>query len=378
MVDAALAAQDAAVVQSHLLGGLRIAAATIAVVVLSGLALPAQLVAAHHHPVSVGGLTALLSLSIVGVALAATDRSWGRWRAPVAVAALLIATVDALMLPAEALISAEQQITGAVGWVWVMLFIDVGMRPLVGMIGAHVAITLALLAPVGRFDAPTVVHFLLVAIAFVGYQLALGAAAGALRAVARNAAAVAAHESELRSAAAIARRLHADRKQRYAALRATALPLLRGLANGSACPADAGVQRRAAREAARLRRMFVEADDVPDPLRAELAAVLDVAERRGLLVQQAVLGRGPTPPLEVRRLLLDELAAVLVRARGSVRVTVAGRPDGVTVSVVARTHPPPADDVAPGRRQVGPVALATVVEGGQVWTQASWNTTSRS
>lgn len=367
------AAVPVGVLNAHLLAGLRISAATVALVVVAGLGLPAQLAADRLHPSSVIGIAALLAVSVVGVALALARRSWRRWRHPLATGCLLIASVDGLLLPDEALVTSEQQLTGIVGWLWVMLFIDVGMRPLAGYVGAHLTMTLVLLAQAGRIDAPTVVHFLLSAIAYIGFQLALGAAAGALRAVARDATAAAVRHSELRATETIAEQLHADRVLRYEGLRATVLPLLQSLTDGSACPADLHVQRRSALEAARLRRMFAEADDVPDPLRAELAAVIDVAERRGLVVAQAMVGAGPTPPVAERRLLLEEVAAILVRASGTARVTVAARPRKVTVSVVAH-----AADVTPGRRRVGPVAFDTVVEGGQVWTQASWTATPAS
>ncbi|MGH4009310.1 MAG: hypothetical protein ACRDTH_14355 [Pseudonocardiaceae bacterium] len=94
--------------------------------------------------------------------------------------------------------------------------------------------------------------------------------------------------------------MHDHREFRYTRLRLTALPLLGGIGDGSLSASDPEIQRRAALEAARMRRMFAEDSDVADPLAAGLAALIDVVERRGV-VRYSVRGARAIPPPAIRR-----------------------------------------------------------------------------
>ena len=80
------------------------------------------------------------------------------------------------------------------------------------------------------------------------------------------------------------------------AVRETVEPLLQDLAAGRANPADQAVQRDCAIAAARLRRLFAESDDAPDPLIHELLACADVAERRGVAADLEAVGGIPAVP----------------------------------------------------------------------------------
>lgn len=354
-------------VYGRLLGGLRLASALVATAVLGVLAIPAQLGVQPFHPVSLVALALMLAISLAGVLLAAQQRGWGAARLPVAVFVLLVVVIEAALLPGAALVTTEHQTFAAVGWVWVMLFVDVALAPLLVALAAHQGATLALLVHADRWDVPTIVNLLLVTTGAIGFQTMLGAAGGALRGVASAAVAAAARNARLATAEDIARQLHADRGRRYDDLRGTVLPLLRTLANGTAAPGDRGVQRRAAQEAARLRRLFAEDDDLPDLLLNELTPVIAMAERRGVVVQQSLLGSRPPAPLAVRRVLLDALTCVLARAEGTARVTVTGTVDTLTLGVVAYAPGAPLVD-----RSVDGVRISSVVEEGRVWTQARW------
>ena len=110
----------------------------------------------------------------------------------------------------------------------------------------------------------------------------------------------------------VARKLHDDRDERYARLRDSVLPLLRGMHDGSLSPADPEVQRRAAVEAARLRRLFAEENDVVDLLAAELGSLVDIVEQRGVEVQFSATGHRCVPPPATCKALVDAVAPALL------------------------------------------------------------------
>ena len=77
---------------------------------------------------------------------------------------------------------------------------------------------------------------------------------------------LAANQVAAREQRVISARVHAARQARWLAVRETVEPLLQDLAAGRANPADQPVRRDCAIAAARLRRLFAESDDAPDPL----------------------------------------------------------------------------------------------------------------
>jgi hypothetical protein len=186
-------------------------------------------------------------------------------------------------------------------------------------------------------------------------------------------------QAETLTAESVARRLHLDREERYAGLRESVLPLLRGVGDGSLSPAAPEVQRRAAVEAARLRRMFAEDGDVRDPLAAELAALVDLVERRGADVRFVVRGQRPVPPPAVCRELREQVGAALLAVRRSARVTLSAVGAGVAVSVVTDrvvTRVPP-DGASPGpeppgRPDSGEITTVTVADEQWTWVEARW------
>ena len=197
------------------------------------------------------------------------------------------------------------------------------------------------------------------------------AAALAARAVdipARQAADLAAKQVAAQEQRVISARLHAARQVRWMAVRETVAPLLQDLAAGRADPAEATVRRDCAIAAARLRRLFAESDDAPDPLIHELLACADVAERRGVAADLEAVGVIPAVPAGIRRVLTDLAITILAAAATRARMTVTAAGDGLIVSFVA-DGPADAPLPVPG----GEVAISHQRDDDVLWVEARWN-----
>ena len=360
-----------------LLRGLRIASSVIVLAILLGLVLP-HLVADMelYRPVWTGPawFAALLALAVVDAVLVARDRSWASARWPAAAVVLAVSVWATALLPPSALVGPAHQTLGSVGWFGVLLFADRGVGPVLWFLAAHFGLTLAQLGIAGRLDAMTLVDLAVVAAATGGFQVATGAAGAALTRVAAAATDAARRRAAIVTAEAVARQVHVDREDRYAQLRESVLPLLHGIGDGSLSPAAPGVQRRAAHEAARLRRLFAEDGDVRDPLAAELAALVDVVERGGADVQFSARGRRPVPPGAVCTRLVEEVGTALLAARRSARVTLSAVGTGVVVSVVADggAEPPRPSGRHTDLVEGGEITTVTVADEERTWVEARW------
>jgi hypothetical protein len=290
-----------------------------------------------------------------------------------AAAALVISTAAALGCPPAQML-ATNWAWGTAGWVGVLVLLRRPLAELGVFLSLEALATFAVLARDG-LDRRAVAAFITVLAGSAGIQLAIAVAARALNVPARQAADAATREADATVRRAVAEQIGAARRGRWLELRATAEPLLSGLATGTADPADPAVQRACAVEAARLRRLFAEGDEAPDPLIHELHACADVAQRRGVAVDietaaQFPRSQIPAVPPEGRRALTDLAIAVLVNATSRVRVTVTGTVDGVIVSLVGDSA---ADPDLPGR----PDRLVVDSQRDQesLWVEARWNTT---
>jgi len=101
--------------------------------------------------------------------------------------------------------------------------------------------------------------------------------------------------------------IQADRRDRFALLELEALPLLRGIADGSLDPADEEVRQKCARHATSLRRALVDRARLGRELLAGLEPALSAARQRGLLVEVQCSG---SPGGRPGRLAQATLAAV--------------------------------------------------------------------
>ena len=101
-----------------------------------------------------------------------------------------------------------------------------------------------------------------------------------------------------------------ERRGRLAVLEEEALPLLRGIADGTLDPADPGVREQCARHAAVLRDALSDGAPGGDML-ATLQPTLRAAGARGLPVTVQFIGDPGTPPPPVARAVLATVDAVL-------------------------------------------------------------------
>ena len=124
-------------------------------------------------------------------------------------------------------------------------------------------------------------------------------------------------------------------------------------------------------EAARIRRLFAEADDTSDPLVHELAACIDLVGRRGVVVQLAIRGQCPPLPQPVRRGLTEPALVALTTAVSAARVTLVAVSNRVVLSVVTDGAGPPADATANGTGHEQ-VDVAWTRQDDTVWMEATW------
>jgi hypothetical protein len=167
------------------------------------------------------------------------------------------------------------------------------------------------------------------------------------------------------------------RRSRLALLEMEALPLLRGIADGTLDPADADVRQRCARHAAVLRHSLTDRAPAAGALVAGLQPALQAASARGLLVNVQVIGDPGVPAPEVAHAVLAAVDAVLSALRSDqVMLTVLASAGDVelylTFSEPLRVSP----DVARFGRDV-PAALCwhatvTAEETGTGCLEISW------
>jgi hypothetical protein len=347
--------------------GLRLAIVAIALVHLFVVGLPALVMQADVYRSLAVEVVAfcVVTAVLVGIGIA-TWRERPLWHWP-GLAILAVAAVAALAgMPPTVLLTAGEWSFGVVCWAGLLLLLDYGFLAVVVFMFGHLLARLVLLTVTGPHYGAAVEGALLFTAGGYAYQLGLAFAATLLRRMANTVAATVEEEERLRTAEAVAERLHRDRQERYAGL--DSVPLLTGLAAGVLDPADDQVRTRCAVESGRLRRLFAERDEVPDPLLHELRACLDTAERRGVTVYLGTCGTRREPPLPVRRALTEPVLATLAAARSHARVTVIGSPTTVTVSVVADSDAPP--EVP----ETGEVTITRLAENGRHWVEATWQT----
>ncbi|ONI81045.1 hypothetical protein ALI144C_21030 [Actinosynnema sp. ALI-1.44] len=352
-------------VATRYMRGMRWSSAAISLVILYGLELPKLLANWDtYRPVEVQ-LAALVVLTVVSAACA-FDRVVRVFRWPLIVVVLATSIAATLTVAPVDRLGTAHWSDEIVGWPLVLLVMGKPVAMFAGLLVAHYvpAFVLAI------FNGPVDVTFagaVNTTVVTSAFQIAVILLANALRRVAVSVARMSREEERARTADAVASQLHADRKDRYAALAETTAPVLAGLASGTLDPGDGTVRRTCAIEAARMRRLFGETTASPDPLVDELMACVGLAERNGVSVRFSERGERPPVPVVMRRLLTEPAVAVLATARGNVRLTVVGAGEEVTVSVVADSLPydvPVVDN--------DEITTSTVTTGDRMWVQATW------
>lgn len=259
----------------------------------------------------------------------------------VVVLAALIAAVVAL--PAADRFGPADWAAGLVGWFLLLLLLD-RLPFFLTAFGLHLVVVIG---PV-LYDAPDRYGLGEAGTVIIGntvVQLSAMVIARLVSRRAREAMALAAERDRLATRVLSAEQWERGRRTAFAGHLGASLSLLADLADGLLDPRDPATRRWAALAATQLRRLFAENDDVPDPLVHEVAACLDVAERRGLDVSLAVSGAAVDVPAPIRRELTGPVAAALAAAGTRARVSVLRADGDVRVAVVsdAGTMPAPAN-----------------------------------
>jgi len=284
----------------------------------------------------------------------------------VAVIALAASTAAAAASPAGQMLAVNWA-WGSAGWTGVLVLMRRRFAELAAFLAAE---ALAILA-VQLWDGlhrPDLAGFLALLAWSTGAQVAVAAGVRALDVAAGQAAAAAQREHAARERAATAELIRAARHSRWLTLQESAVPLVAELAAGTADPGDVQVRNRCAAQAARLRRLLAEGDEVPGSLVHELHACADVAERRGIAVEIETAGALPHVPGPARRVITDAAIAILTAAQSRARITLTTVAAGIAVSFVADTCAIvglPASDAG--------VVIEEQQDGGMLWAEARWN-----
>jgi len=283
----------------------------------------------------------------------------------VALTALAASTAAAAASPAGQMLAVNWA-WGSAGWIGVLVLLRRRFAELAGFLAALALATLGVQVGDGLHRAE-LAGFLAVLAWSTGAQVAVAAGVKALDGAAGQAAAAARSEHAALERAATAETIRAARHARWLALQESAVPLVAELAAGTADPGDERVRVRCAVQAARLRRLLAEGDEVPGSLVHELHASADVAERRGVAVDIETAGALPQVPGPARRVITDAAIAILTDARTQARITLATVAAGIAVSFVADTGaavrmPAAAEGVVIDQQQ----------DDGMLWAEARW------
>ena len=290
-------------------------------------------------------------LGLLAAAIWLVPRAWaGGLSAREGAAAVLIAIV------AVAVVGFERRAHGAPGSVdwsvvgsgWLLALVALS-RPawlwISGAVGVFVVHTVMIVRVLGTSS------LVLARLTATAYSLVIILVVfAALRPSATAYAAIAGRRAALLSRAgtehAAAAAVQQDRRDRLAILEAEALPLLRGVADGSLDPADPGVRERCARHAAALRRALASRTPQAAGLLAELQPALHAARARGLPLEIQVLGDPGQPGRAVADATLAAVEGV-VRALPPhpVSLTVLASDDDVELYVVFARPPAGAPEV---------------------------------
>jgi hypothetical protein len=291
---------------------------------------------------------------------------WGpAWA--VAVIALAASTAAAAASPAGQMLAVNWA-WGSAGWIGVLVLLRRRFVELALFLACEALATLGVQAWDG-LHRTDLAGFLAVLAWSTGAQVAVAAGVRALDIAAGQAAAATRSEHAARERAATAEIIRAARHARWLALQGNAVPLVAELTAGVADPGDPQVRIRCAVQAARLRRLLAEGDEVSGALLHELHASADVAELRGVAIEIETAGPLPQVPGPARRVITDAAIAVLTAALSQARITLVAVAAGIAVSFVVDTGavvrlPAFGEGVAIEQQQ----------DGGMLWAEARWNT----
>jgi hypothetical protein len=324
--------------RSQVLHGLRIATLLVSAVIalgLGGVNMVCHLADYELPLVQVGSYAVLGAVLAVEAVLLVRRRPWGHVRRLAIAVVLTASTLSAVTLPDGQTSTTADWMFGASNFVGIAVLHDRSLRIVGAFLLTHESIALINLLLFHDVSRAALLRLATGSVNVIGVPLCVAVGAAAVRRIHAAAVKSAREIERVRTEEAVATEAHRRRRQRFAELSGSTVPLLEGLADGSLRPEDPGVRRRCAIEAARMRRLFAEVDEVANPLLHELSYCADIADRKGVVVELDARGQWPTPPREVRRDLTEAALTALATAASWARVTVVGDADLVSVSVVA-------------------------------------------
>src|ERR1700761_7570272 len=284
----------------------------------------------------------------------------------VALIALAASTAAAAASPAGQMLAVNWS-WGSAGWIGLLVLLRRRFTELAWFLAAEALAILAVQAWDG-LNRTNLAGFLALLAWSTGAQGAVAAGGRALGIAASQAAAATRSEHAARERQATAEVIRGARQARWVALQESAGPLVAALAARAAHPGAPEVRTGGAVQAARLRRLLAEGDEVPGSLVHELRASADVAERRGVAVEIETDGLLPPVPGPARGVFTDAPTAVLTDAASQTRIPLAAVEAGLAVSFVADTGAAVRLPAA-GEK----VAIEQHQDDGMLWAEARWN-----
>jgi hypothetical protein len=340
----------------------------LAVILPSGMLL--QVLAtfgAYRQPLA--AVAVWLAMLLAAAWLVPRALAWGLSR-PEAVAAIgvAVAAVTAIGLDRRHHLAAGSLDWSILGVVWLLALVALSRSAWLWVPGAAVVFAAHSFFVVDLLGATPLG---LARVAAGGYAMGVVLAVfAALRPTLRTHSEIAVRRAELSSRSAAERAavaaIHTDRAGRMALLEVEALPLLRGIADGSLDPADPAVRRKCAEHATTLRRALVRRTERADGMLAGLEPALGTARARDMPVEIQVVGDPGQPGREVTQATLAAVQAVLQALRPQpVILTVLSAGDEVELYLTFRLTP--ADP--------GPVRASLAGLGQPVPAAAAWRVT---
>jgi hypothetical protein len=295
--------------------------------------------------------------------------AWGLTR-PEAVAAILaaVAAVTAIGLDRREHLAAGSPDWSILGTVWLLALVALSRSAWLWVPGAALVFAAHAFFVVDVLGATPLG---LARVAAGGYALGVVLAIfAALRPTLDTHSEIAVRRAELSSRSAAERAavaaIHTDRAGRMALLEVEALPLLRGIADGSLDPADPAVRRKCAEHATTLRRALVRRTEQADGMLAGLEPALGTARARDMPVEIQVVGDPGRPGREVTQATLAAVQAVLqALPRQPVILTVLSAGDDVELYLTFRLAP----------ADLGPVRASLAGLGQPAPAAAAWRVT---
>ena len=234
---------------------------------------------------------------------------------PEAVAAIVLAAaaVSAVGLDRRTHLAAGSLDWSILGTVWLLALVALSRSAWLWVPGAALLIAAHAFFVVDLLGATPLG---LARVAAGGYATGVILASfAALRPTLRTHSEIAVRRAELGSRSAAERAavaaIHADRADRMALLEVEALPLLRGIADGSLDPADPVVRRKCAGHATTLRRALVHRTGQADGVLATLGPALATARARDMPVEIQVVGDPGQPDRAVAQATLAAVHGVI-------------------------------------------------------------------